>query len=130
MLDKFCFGILVIFETDKKTAGAETQILDVLTNFFNMIHSSLYTKGRGRESTPAIPDLFNFLSLSLPSALREANARNVGLRNIYGGQSTLSTQLIKSNYHINCGVIQGFPALRKAVTTHVKKYRIFSRVLI
>ena len=23
-------------------------------------------------------------------------------------------------YHINCGVIQGFPALRKAVTTHVK----------
>ena len=32
-------------------------------------------------------------------------------------------------YHINCGVIQEFPALRKAVTTHVKKYRI-SRVLI
>ena len=32
--------------------------------------------------------------------------------------------------HINCGVIQGFPALRKAVTTHVKKYRIFSRSLI
>ena len=28
-------------------------------------------------------------------------------------------------YHINCGVIQGFPALRKAVTTHVKKFRIF-----
>ena len=27
---------------------------------------------------------------------------------------------------MNCGVIQGFPALRKAVTTHVKKYRIFS----
>ena len=32
-------------------------------------------------------------------------------------------------YHINCGVIQGIPALRKAVTTHVKKYCIFSRVL-
>ena len=32
--------------------------------------------------------------------------------------------------HINCGVIQGFPALRKAVTTQVKKYRIFSRALI
>ena len=31
----------------------------------------------------------------------------------------------KPFYHINCGVIQGFPALRKAVTTHVKKYRIF-----
>ena len=31
-------------------------------------------------------------------------------------------------YHINCCVIQGFPALRKAVTTHVKRYRIFSRV--
>ena len=33
-------------------------------------------------------------------------------------------------YHINCCVIQGFPALRKAVTTQVKKYRIFSRVLM
>ena len=33
-------------------------------------------------------------------------------------------------YHIICGVIQEFPALRIAVTTHVKKYRIFSRVLI
>ena len=33
-------------------------------------------------------------------------------------------------YHINCGVMQGFPALRKAVTTQVKRYRICSRVLI
>ena len=38
-------------------------------------------------------------------------------------------------YHINCGVnwillIVGFLALGKAVTTHVKKYRIFSRVLV
>ena len=33
-------------------------------------------------------------------------------------------------YQINCGVIQGFPALTKAVTTHVKKYDIFSRLLI
>ena len=30
--------------------------------------------------------------------------------------------------NINYGVIQGFPALRKAVTTHVKKLDIFSRV--
>ena len=31
--------------------------------------------------------------------------------------------------HINYGVIQGFPALRRAVTTDVKKYRIsISRV--
>ena len=37
----------------------------------------------------------------------------------------LSRQYNKNIYHINCGVIQGFPALRKAVTTHVKKYRIF-----
>ena len=35
-----------------------------------------------------------------------------------------------SFYHINCGVIQRFPALRKVVTTLVKKYRIFSHVLI
>ena len=31
-------------------------------------------------------------------------------------------------YHINYGVLQGFPALRKAVTTNVKKYNIFWRV--
>ena len=33
-------------------------------------------------------------------------------------------------YHINCGVILEFPAQRKAVTKHMKKYSIFSRVLI
>ena len=31
-------------------------------------------------------------------------------------------------YHINCGVIQGFPALRKAVTTHVKNMYFFTCV--
>ena len=31
----------------------------------------------------------------------------------------------KPYYRINCGVIQEFPALGKAGTTHVKKYRIF-----
>ena len=30
--------------------------------------------------------------------------------------------------YTNYSVIQGFSALRKAVTTHVKKYNIFSRV--
>ena len=34
----------------------------------------------------------------------------------------LSMFRVKYIYHINCDVIQGFPALRKAVTTHVKKY--------
>ena len=29
-------------------------------------------------------------------------------------------------YHINYGVIQGFPALRKAATTHMKKYDFFT----
>ena len=33
--------------------------------------------------------------------------------------------LYKDIYHINCGVRQGFPALRKAVTTHVKKILYF-----
>lgn len=63
------FGILVILETDKKTAGAETQILDVLTNFFNMIHSSLYTKGReGNQHPPfQISSIsFRFLFPSVP----------------------------------------------------------------
>ena len=36
--------------------------------------------------------------------------------------------LDKDNRHINCCVMQGFLALRKAVTTHVKKYCIFSCV--
>ena len=31
---------------------------------------------------------------------------------------------------INYGVIQGFLTLRRAITTHVKKYRIFSKRLI
>ena len=36
---------------------------------------------------------------------------------------------VKPFYHINCGVIKGFPALRKAVTTHLKKYRIALTIL-
>ena len=46
-----------------------------------------------------------------------------------GGCQDLQNKFVKHVklfYHINCGVVQGFPALRKAVTTHVKKYRIFS----
>ena len=31
-------------------------------------------------------------------------------------------------YHINYGFIQGFPALRKAITSQVKKYNVFSGV--
>ena len=37
-------------------------------------------------------------------------------------------QLIKKLYHINHGVIQEFPALREAVTTHAEKCEIFLRV--
>ena len=37
---------------------------------------------------------------------------------------------MKRDYHINYGVIKGFLALWKAVTTHVKKYRIFFTCLI
>ena len=43
------------------------------------------------------------------------------------GLSTLLCYL-QPFYLINYGVIQGFLALRKALTTHVKKYRIFPRV--
>ena len=49
----------------------------------------------------------------------------------YNINTISNRQVIKKIYYnVNCGVIQGFPALRKAVTTHVKKYRIFSRVLM
>ena len=33
--------------------------------------------------------------------------------------------LHKDIYHINCGVRQGFPALRKAIATHMKKILYF-----
>ena len=36
---------------------------------------------------------------------------------------------IINNYHINCGVVQGFPALRKSLTTR-EKISYFSRVLL
>ena len=40
-----------------------------------------------------------------------------------------SYHAINGFYHTNYGVIQGFPALRKVVTTHSReKYDIFSRV--
>ena len=40
------------------------------------------------------------------------------------------TRNCKVNNQLNYGVIHGFPALRKAVITHVKKYDILSRVFI
>ena len=45
-------------------------------------------------------------------------------------KNSISTRahVLFSISHINCGVIQGFLALRKAVATHVKKYRILSHV--
>ena len=35
---------------------------------------------------------------------------------------------VKTVYHINYGVMQKFPTLRKAVTTHMKKYHTVSPV--
>ena len=45
-------------------------------------------------------------------------------------QNINETSYYNTFYHINRGVIQEFPALRKAITTHVKKNRIFSCMLI
>ena len=39
----------------------------------------------------------------------------------------VSSQSLSFNY-INCSVVQGFPALRKAIITQVKKYDNFPRV--
>ena len=47
-----------------------------------------------------------------------------------GGAGVGKSTVINAFYHINSGVVQGFLALRRAVTTHVKKYRFFSCVLI
>ena len=56
--------------------------------------------------------------------------RILGCTSILPHEYTNKLVHINIIYHRNSGVIQGFPALRKAVTTHVKTYRIFSRVLI
>ena len=56
----------------------------------------------------------------------------VSYRFEHSKRNCISTRahVLFSIYHINCGVLQGFLALKKAVATHVKKHRIFSRVLI
>ena len=45
-----------------------------------------------------------------------------------GARTKTKTASKKTNkkfiYHINCGIIEGFPALRKAVTTHVNKITV------
>ena len=50
-----------------------------------------------------------------------------GIASLYPSARLLTEILLADEtiYHINYGVTQGFPALRKAVTTHVKKYGIF-----
>ena len=56
----------------------------------------------------------------------------VSYRFEHSKRNCISTRahVLFSIYHINCGVLQGFLALKKAVATHVIKHRIFSRVLI
>ena len=50
-----------------------------------------------------------------------------GIARFYPSARLLTEILLADEtiYHVNYGVTQGFPALRKAVTTHVKKYGIF-----
>ena len=50
----------------------------------------------------------------------------VSYRVKHSKRNSISTaHVLFSIYYINRGVIQGFPALRKAATTHVEKYRFF-----
>ena len=74
-----------------------------------------------------------YVSVSCNGSSPELNLQCFGLFFFFKLNRTAqksSLHLLTIFYHINCGVIQGFPAKRKAVTTHVKKYRIFLRVLI
>ena len=48
------------------------------------------------------------------------------VKKFYQELISVTKQVSNTIYHINCGVIQRFPALGKVVTTHVKRYRIFS----
>ena len=68
--------------------------------------------------------LFSCSTRHLTHSLRSL----VSYRVKHSKRNSISTRVHVSFsiYHINCDVLQGFPALRKAVATDVRKYRIFS----
>ena len=83
----------------------------------------LYDKQNNTWSLVDMEFLFSCSTRHLTRSLRSL----VSYRVKHSKRNSVSTRahVLFSIYHINCGVIQGFPALRKAVTTYVKKYRIF-----
>ena len=70
--------------------------------------------------------LFSCSTRHLTRSLRSL----VSYRVKHSKRNSVSTRahVLFSIYHINCGVIQGFPALRKAVTTYVKNIVFFTCV--
>ena len=68
--------------------------------------------------------LFSCLTRHLTRSLRSL----VSYRVKQSKRNSISSRahVLFSIYHINCGVIQRFPALRKVVTTHVKNIVFFS----
>ena len=87
----------------------------------------LYDKQNNTWLLVGMKFLFSCSTRHLTRSLRSL----VSYRVKHSKRNSISTRahVLFSLYHVNCGVIQGFPALRKAETTHVKKYHIFSRVL-
>ena len=71
--------------------------------------------------------VFNSITRHLTRSLR--SQVSYGVEHLKSNFISTRAHVLFSIYHINCGDLKGFPALRKAVTTLVKKYRIFSRVL-
>ena len=49
---------------------------------------------------------------------------------VKNARQPVNSTIKQQHKNTQTAVRQGFPALRKAVTTHVKKYRIFLRVSI
>ena len=87
----------------------------------------LYDK---QNNTWLLVDMEFLFSCSTQHLLRSLRSL-VSYRVKHWKRNSISTRahVLFSLYHVNCGVIQGFPALRKAETTNVKKYHIFPRVL-
>ena len=84
-----------------------------------------------QNNTWLLVDMEFLLSCSIRHLTRSL-CSFVSYRFEHSKRNCISTRahVLFSIYHINCGVLQGFLDLKKAVATHVKKHGIFSRVLI
>ena len=63
----------------------------------------------------------SFIWENLSSMLRDTRTETASKKMHFESKKKTNKKLI---YYLNCGIIQGFPALRKGEATHVKKITI------